>query len=199
MSQKLIAALKQLDTNNDDHWTNDGLPRVDVVKQFSGVLMLNREDVARAWPGFHRGNTAEALPGNGNDGSLQEGSVEDSVKETEQSEMEIYSNGQLAELEKQLGAANEALEAAKSKKAEADRLFLECSNACDALIMQISEIRDSVPQAQSLRGYFERQHIIREERAEKLEILRQNKGLLKTLTEGLMAPIDAARKRAKGK
>lgn len=47
-------ALKKLDPNNNDHWTADGLARIDTVKALSGDTSLNREALETAMPGFNR-------------------------------------------------------------------------------------------------------------------------------------------------
>src|SRR5574343_1269679 len=50
----LEQALQQLDPNNDDHWTGEGLPRLDVVRMLSGASTLTREQVSQAAPGLTR-------------------------------------------------------------------------------------------------------------------------------------------------
>jgi hypothetical protein len=62
MSDKIKAALLALDVTNDNHWTNDGAPRIDSLKIAVGNPSLTREDVNAAVPGFSRataGNFAE--------------------------------------------------------------------------------------------------------------------------------------------
>ena len=54
------AALESLDAGNDDHWTSDGLPRVDVVEELVGSD-VTRADLKKAAPEFTR--TAPNLPG----------------------------------------------------------------------------------------------------------------------------------------
>ena len=54
MSQAITSALKALDTGNDNHWTADGLPRLDTVKMLASDPTLTREKVADAAPGFTR-------------------------------------------------------------------------------------------------------------------------------------------------
>lgn len=51
---KIIDGLKSLDPTNDDHWTDAGLPRVDVIAQASGVVNVTRKDIAAAIPNFNR-------------------------------------------------------------------------------------------------------------------------------------------------
>lgn len=57
MNDKLKEALASLDVNNDNHWTSDGLPRVDTVKFLSGDQSLDRLTISSAFPLFTRYNT----------------------------------------------------------------------------------------------------------------------------------------------
>lgn len=59
-NQAIIAALQKLDPSNDNHWTGDGLPRLDTVKLNAGDQSLTREDVTKAWPEFSRSNVTPA-------------------------------------------------------------------------------------------------------------------------------------------
>ena len=54
MNQAITEALRKLDTSNDNHWTADGLPRLDTVKMLAANPGLNREAVEAAAPGFTR-------------------------------------------------------------------------------------------------------------------------------------------------
>lgn len=51
---KIRDALKQLDAGNDDHWTDDGLPRTGVVQKIASDQTIKRTDIQAAWPGFQR-------------------------------------------------------------------------------------------------------------------------------------------------
>lgn len=52
-------ALLSLDPSNDDHWTADGQPRLDVLKELTGDSFLNRATLKEEFRGFSRDN-AEA-------------------------------------------------------------------------------------------------------------------------------------------
>lgn len=56
MTQKILDALKALDVENSNHWTADGLPRLDTVKMQASDQSITREDVEKAAPGFKRDN-----------------------------------------------------------------------------------------------------------------------------------------------
>lgn len=55
MSDKIIEALSKLDSGNDDHWTSEGLPRLDVMKDLVGAA-VTRAEVTSAVKGFTRAN-----------------------------------------------------------------------------------------------------------------------------------------------
>lgn len=54
MSPQLLAALKTLDPNNADHWTSDGLPKVETLRLLSGDAALTRDRITAEAPGFTR-------------------------------------------------------------------------------------------------------------------------------------------------
>lgn len=54
MTAKLQAALQQLDVANDNHWTSDGLARLETVRLLAGDQSLTREALLQAAPGFTR-------------------------------------------------------------------------------------------------------------------------------------------------
>lgn len=54
MTDKLKAALDKLDPANDNHWTQDGLPRIDTVRMLAGNPALTREDLTEKHGDFNR-------------------------------------------------------------------------------------------------------------------------------------------------
>lgn len=61
MSQKLKDALLELDVTNDEHWTQDGLPRLDVLKAKLNGESVTRADIFNVCKSFNRANpTIEA-------------------------------------------------------------------------------------------------------------------------------------------
>lgn len=60
MSDKIRAALDKLDPKNDNHWTQDGSPRIDTVKLLAGDQNITREQILSAAPQFNRQNLASA-------------------------------------------------------------------------------------------------------------------------------------------
>ena len=56
---KILAALSQLDPNNDSHWNTDGLPNTGTVQRIANDQTIKRGDLQNARPGFDR-ETARA-------------------------------------------------------------------------------------------------------------------------------------------
>lgn len=68
----ILEALAKLDQSNDEHWTADGLPRVDVIGKMIGQTDLKRQDITNAAPEFVRGATLGEANGEDEEGQ-QEG------------------------------------------------------------------------------------------------------------------------------
>lgn len=77
MKEKIIETLLKLDTTNDNQWTQDGLPKVDVLKFLSGGETWTRDQISEAAPGFTRSNP---VIGGGSNGELNEVASEQSVE-----------------------------------------------------------------------------------------------------------------------
>lgn len=62
---QIAAALAKLDISNDNHWTADGLARLETVRMLAGDQSLTREAVTAAVPGHSRASAyaaAQAAP-----------------------------------------------------------------------------------------------------------------------------------------
>ena len=77
MKEKIIETLLKLDKTNDNQWTQDGLPKVDVLKFLSGGETWTREQISEAAPGFTRSNP---IIGGGSNGELNEVASEQPVE-----------------------------------------------------------------------------------------------------------------------
>lgn len=58
MSTLILKALSQLDATNNNHWTGEGLPRIDTVKFLAGGAEVTRDEITKAAPNFSRTNLA---------------------------------------------------------------------------------------------------------------------------------------------
>lgn len=53
---KILEALSKLDVANDNHWTGDGLPRIDTVRMLASNPGISRDDITKEAPDFSRQN-----------------------------------------------------------------------------------------------------------------------------------------------
>lgn len=168
---KVRAALAQLDPANDKHWTDDGLPREGVVRQFANDQSISRKDIQEANPGFQRNPTkpgsvagdnidpitgepvaeVSATPGSGTGVGPAVESHEDPTKNTG----ELMSDSEVrAILEGRLKAANEELTAAQNAVREAQARVLRAQ----AGIVKAREdlVREFPPltQAENIKQYI---------------------------------------------
>lgn len=58
MSDKIKEALQKLDASNENHWTQDGSPRLETVKFNNGGEAVSREEIEAAFPGFNKSTAA---------------------------------------------------------------------------------------------------------------------------------------------
>lgn len=69
MKEKIVDALLKLDTSNDNQWTQDGLPKIEILKFLMGGEVITREQINEAAPGFTRSNP---IIGDGSNGESNE-------------------------------------------------------------------------------------------------------------------------------
>lgn len=62
MTTAIKNALSNLDAQNDNHWTDEGLPRLDTVQMLAGDPSITREAVTAAVPGFTRSAVLHGAP-----------------------------------------------------------------------------------------------------------------------------------------
>lgn len=65
MSDALNKALSDLDPANDEHWTDDGLPRVDAVQVIAEDESIDREAISKAAPNLTRKGDSNPAPAEG--------------------------------------------------------------------------------------------------------------------------------------
>lgn len=54
--EKILEALSQIDPLNDNQWTTDGVPKIEVVGRLVGDFSIRRQDIVSAAPAFNREN-----------------------------------------------------------------------------------------------------------------------------------------------
>lgn len=217
-------ALAQLDPQNNDHWTGDGLPLVQAVSDLVGKD-VSRKEVTDALPGFSRAlaiknatatqvasqavntpttseqaaqsqsaTTTQATE-NGDNGAPKD---EDQVQQTKSDEMEDGSGDADVNLSLAdvLQQAQKTLEAKRKEKAKADAALKEAEKAHDvALVAYEESVATNNSQPLAIQQYLQSQVKAAEEKKARIDIITASGLDLNTLTESLKgSPLDEAMK-----
>ncbi len=148
------AALAALDTKNDEHWTENGMPRLDAL----GSLKLSRAELTAIAPLFNRTNAVLA-------------SIETAKVEQPTGQPPIVqappSETQLAELEALVVAAQAEVQEAEKLKADAERRVAQAQVKADTLINAMERARPSHAHktTMDIRQVLERGKEVRAEKA----------------------------------
>ena len=173
----ILEALKQLDANNDDHWTTDGHPRLDAVKELMGGTAVSREEVTKAAPAFSRSNLE--LPNT--EPQRADGTTQPAGTAPEE-------------------AADEELTVELGKAIEAARKAQERVNDLQNRIgRKAQKAAEPSSKENPIRQYLERQQAALAERKSVLDALNESGLKLGEIQKTLKAPIDAAMARDKNR
>lgn len=217
-------ALAQLDPQNNDHWTGDGLPLVQAVSDLVGKD-VSRKEVTDALPGFSRALAIKNATGtqvasqvvntpttseqaaqsqsatttqtteNGDNGAPKD---EDQVQQTKSDEMEDGSGDADVDLSLAdvLQQAQKTLEAKRKEKAQADAALKQAEKAHDAALVAYEEsIANNNSQPLAIQQYLQSQVKAAEEKKARIDIITASGLDLNTLTESLKgSPLDEAMK-----
>lgn len=204
MKMAILDALLALDVGNDEHWTADGLPRMDAVEALTGEKGITRQQVTAAKPGFSRAIAITAQEEG--EGELEQESggepATDAPEEAEQEQVEDAGQPEAAAAKKALTKAQAELEKLRKVSLEAEAKFAAKSKEVDRLLAENEKI-DAETGANStsaaIRGYLNQQQKNLQERARRIRAIQESGVDLTNLTRGLKAPIDSAMKRDTGR
>lgn len=174
---KILEVLSKLDTNNDNHWTADGLPRIETVRMLSGDQSITREQITAEAPDFSR--SAAVLPGS-------EDTKPETQTEAAQAEVVDYSD------------------AIKKAQAEVGRLT-EIKNEVEAALAKATKDLDDLIDLQNaegpvettdtaIQGYLASQRAVLEDRARRNKILAESGVTLRDIQQLIpqTSPLDQA-------
>lgn len=164
MNDKIKEALAKLDIDNDDHWTTEGLPRLDVMKDLVGVA-VSRADITAAAKGFSRKtpnleNEKPELTGSGEQADEEASTVAETqdgetTEETETEEVTKVEEGSDEAVEAEVAAARKNLD-------EANARYKAAVEAMDVVIMRRSKEANRETQASTVKAFQESQRKQRE-------------------------------------
>jgi len=180
---KITDALAKLDPKNDNHWTSDGLPRIDTVKMLAGDPTLTRESITAEAPNFSRQTSGAAAPAVTQATTGADGAV---VAPASTSEVRDYDALQ--------AAAQEELQAAIIARDEAQVLVYAKQNALDDIINERHAAGETEHPMTAISGYLQSQQGVLQERARRHAVLVES-GVTLSDIQALIpqrAPLDVA-------
>lgn len=146
-------ALAKLDPANENHWTSDGLPRIEAVRLLAADQSITRDMITAESPGFKRDGVAPVV-------APVEPTVAPVVEKSNFPELIQAARDELARYQV---ALNEVTEAFAQKQAELDALISE---------EQASGAAESNDEA--IQGYLKSQQGLLAERARRAQVLRDS-------------------------
>ena len=218
MSKNITDALSKLDPANDNHWTQDGLPRLDTIKILSGDPSLTRELVTGAYPDFNR-ETARAAAG-----TAQAGAGTTPAAPTEatppapasaatptetpppappappESDLPVLNPPAVAEASNDQADLLVRIEEAKVNLSDRqDALQLAKQELVDAqneVARLEAQLKESSPtNSSTIMDYLARQRQNLEDRGVRKQLIKESGLDLKQLAKDLKSPLDAAMER----
>jgi hypothetical protein len=191
MSSKLLEALRKLDTTNDDHWTQDGLPRLDVLKTMTGEN-VTRSDIANVAKSFNRFNAV--IKDEANTAKEPETTSEtETVSNTSVEEDDTDVEAQIAEGNEvvtdnegktELQIAEAAMRKASVALSEARNVFEAKREVVDALRVRTAADVKAIPAHTAIKAYQRSQAVQRAKSAANVNALRE---VAKTMTASELA------------
>lgn len=176
MKELIQAALAKLDAKNDNHWTEDKLPRVEVVR-VAGAPDAKREDIMREFPNFTRDNMnlegpvntppapPPAAPGATPAPTAAPARV---LAEVVQQPAPVKNLSAAERLQRE----QEVLGEMRNYKAKFDQAYADQVALVDKLMLEYDAQHKepvNISQAKTIRGYLEAQQVEREARGAALK------------------------------
>lgn len=207
---KIIAALQKLDLQNNEHWTADGLPRIDTVRMFAGNPGLSREDITKAAPDFSRQSPVlnaplpDAPPAPVSAAPQPEPQQPDQQPEPLAPSSSSYAQPTIKQangpsegvvgdpLERALADAREMMEMARQEVVAAQEKYKEAQRVVDDLINEREAGGQGESTMTAVQSYLKSQQGLLNERARRARVLQES-GVTLSDIQALIpqaAPID---------
>ena len=173
---KILEALGKLDPANENHWTADGLPRIETVRMLAGDQGITREQITAEAPDFSR-SSAVIAPASTESPAVEAQPEAEVVDYSEAIEKAKYEVDRLTEIR------NEVTEAlAKATKDLDDLIDLQHKEGP-------VETTDT-----AIQGYLASQRAVLEERARRNKVLAESGVTLQDIQQLIpqVSPLDQA-------
>lgn len=194
MSDKIKEGLARLDPKNDNHWTEEGLPRLEAMRLFTGQASLTREQVTDADPAFNRKTATTDAPAAAL--AVIASASEPVIAQATEAVAPVVKQDLKATLEQQHDEATKHCDAMLAVKQEADHNYSRAREALDNISVQLDRLKEPEHKAvmNAIQQYQAVANEVRRKRGEAWTEFRKT-GLRLTDILPQRAPIDAARQR----
>ena len=190
---KILEALSKLDVANDNHWTGDGLPRIDTVRMLASNPGIGRDDITKEAPDFSRQNAV--IP---TSAPTVIKAVEPAVASVAQNvvteEVVVEQVEKPEDLDEQIAVLREKLDEANQYLDKATEYRTKVQNELDDLINLKESSAGGQCTMTAIQSYLKSQQGILNERARRTRALQES-GVTIADIQALIpqgAPIDAA-------
>ena len=184
MNANIIEALSKLDVSNDNHWTEQGLPRIETVKFLTGDTSITRDAINAAFPGFNRNNVSLTPP----------------VVETEVQETSVVIEDVPAiepTLLDRFESEQAHLEVLIQERDKLTKEVVEQTYKVHGLATEIQKVSVEKTSQEAIQSYLQSQQGVLQERGARIRMIADSGIKLKELAEGLKSPLDVALSRKK--
>lgn len=180
---KVLEALGKMDPMNDNHWTSDGMPRIDTVKFLAGDPTLTREMVTAEAPDFTRQAllamqaTASATPPAVPTETAPAVAAAAAPVVTEQAGAPVtiaQPVERVVDYDAAIEAAQRILQDAITARNEANDKVAEVQNALDDLINAKHASGEAETTMDVIQGYLKSQQGVLQERARRAQVLKES-------------------------
>lgn len=211
----IIEALKKLDPADDNHWTAEGLSRLDTVRMIAEDPAITRDAIEAAAPGFTRTTAADydfaaaaaALAGDKSKGNANpnpfapaaatpQSEAENATVETQteaETAPQTVEKDEVADLEAALTEAEQHTAKVKAELAAAEKAFKDAQAAEDAIRVKLHKAGATQNNEAIIQDYLKRQldeYAAKQAAADKLAAAGLNLKQLQAAAN--VSPLDAA-------
>lgn len=211
----IIEALKKLDPADDNHWTAEGLSRLDTVRMIAEDPAITRDAIEAAAPAFTRTTAADydfsaaaaALAGDKSQGNANpnpfapaaatpQSEAENATVETQteaETAPQTVEKDEVADLEAALTEAEQHTAKVKAELAAAEKAFKDAQAAEDAIRVKLHKAGATQNNEAIIQDYLKRQldeYAAKQAAADKLAAAGLNLKQLQAAAN--VSPLDAA-------
>lgn len=189
---KILEALSKLDVANDNHWTGDGLPRIDTVRMLASNPGIGRDDITKEAPDFSRQNAVIPTSAPTVIKAVEPAVAAPQNVATEEVVVEQVEKPE--DIDEQIAVLREKLEEANQYLSKATEYRAKVQNELDDLINLKESSTGGQCTMTAIQSYLKSQQGILNDRARRTRALQES-GVTIADIQALIpqgAPIDAA-------